>query len=61
MGSSNSDYKAKVVSGDAGYVLEDVPHFSDYIPDLPVRSYYLSLNTFAFLLFLFYGWVLGSF
>lgn len=27
----------KVVVGDAGYVLEDVPHFSDYIPHLPVR------------------------
>ncbi|ONH97891.1 hypothetical protein PRUPE_7G216700 [Prunus persica] len=25
----------KVVVGDAGYVLEDVPHFSDYIPHLP--------------------------
>lgn len=27
----------KVVSGPAGYVLEDVPHLSDYIPNLPVR------------------------
>jgi 6-phosphofructokinase 1 len=25
----------KVVTGDAGYVLEDVPHLTDYIPDLP--------------------------
>ncbi|KAF5938840.1 hypothetical protein HYC85_023099 [Camellia sinensis] len=25
----------KVVSGPAGYVLEDVPHLNDYIPDLP--------------------------
>ncbi|XXG48203.1 hypothetical protein AAC387_Pa02g2715 [Persea americana] len=25
----------KIVLGDAGYVLEDVPHLSDYIPDLP--------------------------
>ncbi|KAI6679576.1 hypothetical protein NL676_033457 [Syzygium grande] len=32
MGSSSK----KIVTGDAGYVLEDVPHFSDYIPDLPV-------------------------
>ncbi|XP_059634874.1 ATP-dependent 6-phosphofructokinase 3-like [Cornus florida] len=24
----------KIVTGDAGYVLEDVPHLSDYIPDL---------------------------
>lgn len=27
----------KVVVGAGGYVLEDVPHFSDYIPHLPVR------------------------
>ncbi|KAI6681914.1 hypothetical protein NL676_035795 [Syzygium grande] len=27
--------KKKIVKGDAGYVLEDVPHFSDYIPNLP--------------------------
>ncbi|XAR53402.1 6-phosphofructokinase [Bertholletia excelsa] len=25
----------KIVVGDAGYVLEDVPHLTDYIPDLP--------------------------
>ncbi|KAH7682004.1 Pyrophosphate-dependent phosphofructokinase TP0108-type protein [Dioscorea alata] len=25
----------KIVHGDAGYVLEDVPHFTDYIPDAP--------------------------
>lgn len=29
--------KPKVVSGPAGYILEDVPHLSDYIPNLPVR------------------------
>ncbi|KAF8034074.1 hypothetical protein BT93_C0375 [Corymbia citriodora subsp. variegata] len=27
--------KKKIVTGDAGYILEDVPHFSDYIPNLP--------------------------
>ncbi|XP_048134162.1 ATP-dependent 6-phosphofructokinase 7-like isoform X2 [Rhodamnia argentea] len=27
----------KIVTGDAGYVLEDVPHFTDYIPDLPTH------------------------
>jgi hypothetical protein len=26
----------KIVTGEAGYVLEDVPHLTDYIPDLPV-------------------------
>lgn len=31
----NSD--RKIVTGPAGYVLEDVPHFSDYIPNPPVR------------------------
>ncbi|KAH9714021.1 ATP-dependent 6-phosphofructokinase 3 [Citrus sinensis] len=25
----------KIITGEAGYVLEDVPHFSDYISDLP--------------------------
>jgi hypothetical protein len=28
----------KLVSGEAGYVLEDVPHVSDYLPDLPVSA-----------------------
>ncbi|KAM4100065.1 hypothetical protein ACJW30_05G040700 [Castanea mollissima] len=32
--SVNSD--PKIVYGEAGYVLEDVPHFTDYIPDLPI-------------------------
>ncbi|KAJ4718001.1 ATP-dependent 6-phosphofructokinase [Melia azedarach] len=32
-GSENSE--RKIVTGEAGYVLEDVPHLSDYIPDLP--------------------------
>lgn len=27
----------KVVTGTAGYVLEDVPHLTDYFPNLPVR------------------------
>ncbi|KAK9923501.1 hypothetical protein M0R45_031917 [Rubus argutus] len=31
--SANSE--PKIISGDFGYVLEDVPHFTDYIPDLP--------------------------
>ncbi|XP_030512953.1 ATP-dependent 6-phosphofructokinase 3-like [Rhodamnia argentea] len=33
--SSDDDTQMKVVNGDAGYVLEDVPHLSDYIEDLP--------------------------
>lgn len=36
-GGGGGDHKPKVVMGEAGYVLEDVPHLSDYIPDLPVR------------------------
>ncbi|KAM7509618.1 hypothetical protein LguiA_020071 [Lonicera macranthoides] len=36
--SPSGDSPAKVVTGDAGYVLEDVPHLSDYIPDLPTYS-----------------------
>ncbi|KAJ7973753.1 ATP-dependent 6-phosphofructokinase [Quillaja saponaria] len=31
--SANSN--TKIVTGSAGYVLEDVPHLTDYIPDLP--------------------------
>ncbi|KAJ4835597.1 ATP-dependent 6-phosphofructokinase 3 [Turnera subulata] len=27
--------KPKIVTGDYGYVLEDVPHLTDYLPDLP--------------------------
>lgn len=33
----SGNLQLKVVNGDAGYVLEDVPHLTDYIPDLPVR------------------------
>jgi hypothetical protein len=41
----------KIVTGDAGYVLEDVPHFTDYIPDLPVTlSLSLSLSESFWLL-----------
>ncbi|URD95911.1 hypothetical protein MUK42_32462 [Musa troglodytarum] len=28
----------KIVEGEFGYVLEDVPHLTDYLPDLPVSS-----------------------
>ncbi|KAK7311748.1 hypothetical protein RJT34_10079 [Clitoria ternatea] len=43
MASSDSDSQLKIVHGEAGYILEDVPHFSDYIPNLrtfpnPLRS-----------------------
>ncbi|GAY51240.1 hypothetical protein CUMW_132710 [Citrus unshiu] len=33
--SNNGNSQRKIVTGPAGYVLEDVPHLSDYIPDLP--------------------------
>lgn len=36
-------WEMKVETGDAGYVLEDVPHLTDYIPNLPV-SYIISLT-----------------
>ncbi|KAK0595485.1 hypothetical protein LWI29_007148 [Acer saccharum] len=39
------NYERKIVTGDAGYVLEDVPHLSDYIPDLPV--YFESNEVYA--------------
>lgn len=43
MASNDSDSQMKIVHGDAGYILEDVPHFADYIPNLPVFSLSLSL------------------
>lgn len=42
--SSDSVYKPKFVTGDSGYVLEDVPHLSDYIPDLPTYNNQLEDN-----------------
>ncbi|RWW31380.1 hypothetical protein GW17_00003998 [Ensete ventricosum] len=38
MGSEGKTAPPKVVCGDAGYVLEDVPHLADYLPDPPVSS-----------------------
>ncbi|XP_002309230.3 ATP-dependent 6-phosphofructokinase 3 [Populus trichocarpa] len=35
---SNDVSKPKIITGDFGYVLEDVPHFTDYIPDLSTYS-----------------------
>lgn len=32
----SGDPKMKIDKGDFGYVLEDVPHLSDYLSDLPV-------------------------
>ncbi|XP_074310320.1 ATP-dependent 6-phosphofructokinase 6-like [Silene latifolia] len=33
--SDGCDTPAKIVKGDCGFVLEDVPHFTDYLPNLP--------------------------
>ncbi|KAF0901465.1 hypothetical protein E2562_003463 [Oryza meyeriana var. granulata] len=35
MGDATARPEVKLVTGDGGYVLEDVPHVSDYLPDLP--------------------------
>lgn len=37
----------KIVNGDAGYILEDVPHLADYLPDLPVS---FCIYLFSFLM-----------
>ncbi|KAM3195417.1 hypothetical protein ACQJBY_071502 [Aegilops geniculata] len=37
--------EAKLSAGEAGYVLEDVPHVSDYLPDLPTYPNPLQDNT----------------
>ncbi|MFS7907556.1 putative 6-phosphofructokinase [Helianthus anomalus] len=29
----------KIVTGNHGYILDDVPHLADYIPDLPIQVY----------------------
>ncbi|KAK6268128.1 hypothetical protein QUC31_012288 [Theobroma cacao] len=38
MGDSTTITEPKIVTGDCGYVLEDVPHLSDYIHDLPTHT-----------------------
>ncbi|KAF5748283.1 6-phosphofructokinase 6 [Tripterygium wilfordii] len=43
MGSSGNT-ESKVVKGDAGYVLEDVPHLTDYIADLQTYPNPLQMN-----------------
>lgn len=49
---SSFNSKPKIVHGPGGYVLEDVPHLSDYISDLPVRrrSFSFSSSSLLFLL-----------
>ncbi|KAF7813897.1 ATP-dependent 6-phosphofructokinase 3 [Senna tora] len=32
---SSPNSKPKIVTGPTGYILEDVPHLSDYVPNLP--------------------------
>lgn len=49
MGSA-ANSKPKIVYGTAGYVLEDVPHLTDFIPNLPVRRRFLLSLYYAFLL-----------
>ncbi|CAL0327314.1 unnamed protein product [Lupinus luteus] len=42
--SNNGDSHMKIVHGDYGYILEDVPHFTDYISNLPTYPNPLRLN-----------------
>lgn len=35
---SNGISEQKIIIGDSGYILQDVPHLTDYIPDLPTYS-----------------------
>jgi 6-phosphofructokinase 1 len=44
MASNGVDEQIKLVEGPAGYVLEDVPHLSDYILDLPTYPNPLQSN-----------------
>ena len=50
---SNGNSKPKIVTGSAGYVLEDVPHLTDYIPHLPVRPLFSSFIIQLFFFFFF--------
>lgn len=34
-GSDSAKQQQKIICGDCGYVLEDVPHLTDYVPNLP--------------------------
>lgn len=48
-----NNYNVKIETGDHGYVLEDIPHLTDYIPNLKVLSLSFSsssFNSFSFLL-----------
>ena len=54
---SNGNSKPKIVTGSAGYVLEDVPHLTDYIPHLPVRPLF---SSFIIQLFFFFFFGLGK-
>lgn len=47
---STVNSQPKVVTGTAGYILEDVPHLTDYIPNLPVRRCFHQLQVFLYLI-----------
>lgn len=53
MVSSGSPYM-KIVNGDSGYVLEDVPHLTDYISDLPVIPTTIPLPFCSSIFFFFF-------
>lgn len=46
MATEECNKQMKVERGEYGYLLEDVPHITDYIDDLPVRvlSFYLKIK-----------------
>ncbi|CAN4095530.1 unnamed protein product [Withania somnifera] len=41
---TESNYQMKVVKGECGYLLEDVPHLTDYISHLPTYDNPLRSN-----------------
>ncbi|KAL1825426.1 hypothetical protein ACET3Z_012204 [Daucus carota] len=43
--SAAGNMEPKIVKGEDGYVLEDVPHFTDYIPNLPTFTNPLQANS----------------
>lgn len=55
----SQNWERKIITGDAGYVLEDVPHLTDYVLDLPVTSSFLWTPCFVFV-WLITVWLTGK-
>jgi hypothetical protein len=41
-------YEKKIIQGEGGYILEDVPHLTDDLEDLPVSNNFSFLSAFEY-------------